>query len=246
MTKRGWQTTICRRRACVALLAAPTLGMRPAFADDASTVTVKVPVSPSIERVGPFAGFRFEFTRSSRKGEVAEYQRLMVKPLAGGKLQFHRRNDNGVAGSGVLATVKYSVEESPTDVTMKFDQAEVSSYQEGLILKKAVPAFSLKEVLLGGSVYARFELDSDYAVDAVRANFKRLAMLSGTPGGKETWRLTTPSGQQYVQVEFFPYRNGAKITASAVIVGRETSAGVIDFVKLLDEVQGAVRAVANA
>lgn len=248
MIESGWQTTICRRRVCVSLLAALALGIRPALADDASTaaVTVKVPVSLSIERTGPFAGFRFEFTRTSRKGESTEYQRLSVKELPGGELQFHRRNDNGVAGSGVVATVKYSKAESPGEVVMTFEQVSASTYQEGLLLKKAIPAFTMKDVLLGGSVYVKFELDSEYPVDAVRSNFKRLTTLSSSPGGQEMWRLTTPSGQQYVQLQFFPYRNGTKLTASAVIAGRETSPGAIDFGQLIQEVQAAVRAIVKS
>jgi hypothetical protein len=151
-----------------------------------------------------------------------------------------------VAGSGVVATVKYTREESPSEVSMTFEQRSTSTYQEGLFLKKSVPVFSLKEVLLGGVVNVKFELDSEYAVDAVRANFKRMAMLSGAPGGKEMWRLATPSGQQHLQLEFFPYRTGSKVTAFASIAARETAPGVIDFGQLIQEVQAAVRTIIKA
>ena len=248
MTKTKWPSKLRRRDACAALLIPAAFVGGAAFADEGPSgpITVKVPVEGVIDRASRFAGFRYEFTRTARKGEATEYYRLSVKELPSGELQFHRRNDNGVAGSGVVATVKYTREESPSETSMTFEQASTSTYQEGLFLKKPVPAFSLKEVLLGGVVNVRFELDSDYAVDAVRANFKRMAMLAGVPGGKEMWRLTTPSGQQYLQLEFFPYRTGSKVTGFASIAGRETAPGVIDFGRLIQEVQAAVRTIIQA
>lgn len=249
MTKNKWPLSIRRRRVCAALLSSGAFGASLALADDGAgpaPITVKVPIAAGIDRSGKYSGFRFEFIRTSRKGEATEHSRLSAKELPNGELQFHRRNDNGVAGSGVVANVKYTKQETPNEVVMTFEQTGASTYQEGLIFKKAIPLFSLKEVLLEGLLNIQFEVDSEFAVEAVKANFQRKAMLAGTPGGREMWRLTTPSGQQYVQLQFFPYRNGTKITASASVVARETSPGLIDFVQLVQEVQASVRALVQA
>lgn len=247
--KTGEAPGAIRRRCVIGALLVGTASVwqcARAAEPNSSVVTVKVPLSDAVARSGQFSGYRFDFVRSTRKGEGTDYQRLIVKELPNGELQLHRRNDNGVAGSGVVAIVRVAREESASEVMFNFELLSTSTYQEGLFLKKAVPAFSLREALLEGAVTAKFETDSDYGVDAVRANFKRMAMLAATPGGKETWRLSTPSGQQYVQLEFFPYRSGAKVTTVATISARETSPGVIDFGQLLQELQAAVRTIVKA
>lgn len=238
--------TLTRRTVCASLGLSILGTSRPGWAQAGTQVLVTVPSGGAIERSGRFNGYRFDYVRSARKGDSTEYQRLSVKELPSGELQLHRRNDNGVAGSGVLATVRFTKEETPSEAVMRFELLGTSTYQEGLFLKKAVPPFDLKETLLEGVVNTRLELDSEYSVDAVRANFKRMAMLAGSPGGKEMWRVATPSGQQYVQLEFFPYRAGTKVGAFASIVGRETSPGQIDFAQLIRQLEATLKAVVAA
>jgi len=139
----------------------------------------------------------------------------------------HRRIDNGMAGSGIKYLVNYDINQESSGYSVTMKPAQSTAYQEGLIGKFDVPLFSpenLQNAIRKGSVFFKFEIDSQYGVDSVKANFKRLSKKAGR-GNFITNR------DQEVPFEFkaAPYRNGSKVMIEVVIFAAETSKNTFDF-----------------
>jgi hypothetical protein len=147
----------------------------------------------------------------------------------------HRRIDNGMAGSGIKYLVHYDINQESNGYSVTMKPTQSTAYQEGLVGKFDVPAFTpsdLQDAIRNGSVFFKFEIDSKYGVDSVAANFKRLSKKAGR-GNFITNR------DQKVPFEFrtTPYRDGSKVIIEVVIFAAETSKNTFDFRILEKEIK---------
>lgn len=156
----------------------------------------------------------------------------------------HRRIDNGMAGSGIKYLVNYDINQESSGYSVTMKPAQSTAYQEGLIGKFDVPLFSpenLQNAIRKGSVFFKFEIDSQYGVDSVAANFKRLSKKAGRGN------LITNRDQE-VPFEFkaAPYRNGSKVMIEVVIFAAETSKNTFDFGILEKEIKAKLTEIVKA
>jgi len=156
----------------------------------------------------------------------------------------HRRIDNGMAGSGIRYLVNYEIkqENSGYSVTMKPSQS--TAYQEGLIGKFDVPTFGpeeLQNTIRKGSVFFKFEIDSQYSVDSVKANFKRLSKKAGRGNF-----ITNRDREVPFEFKAVPYRDGSKVTMEVVIFASETSKNTFDFGVLEKEIKAKLTEIVKA
>lgn len=201
--------------------------------------TILIPKDPQITSKGGFFGvYHVPMTTT---GHRTAQQKLFLSKKSD-SVEVHRRVDNGTAGSGIIYTLKFSEEDQPTQTVLKFSSIaqEPKKYQEGLFGKFDVPVFSEEEALktlLSGKIGYQVEIDTQYPVDSIKANFKRLANGDIAIG---------PTRVSF-QYEVVPYRTGSKAIVKALLPAPPAgSDGVVDFKKMIDDFSAAMHKVAES
>ena len=156
----------------------------------------------------------------------------------------HKRIDNGSAGSGIKYLINYDVNHTSSGYSVTMKPAQSTAYQEGLIGKFDVPSFNpndLQNTIRNGSVFFKFEIDSQYGIDSVAANFKRLSKKAGRGNF-----ITNRDKEVPFQFKAEPYRNGSKVMLEVVIFAAETSKNTFDFGILEKEIKEKLTAIVKA
>jgi hypothetical protein len=163
-------------------------------------------------------------------------------------------NEDGV-GSGKFYRVDFSVEKNGSGYKVVLRPTGYETYQENLPSRFAVPNFDeerLIETLLGARIYYRFEIDSEFNSEAVRADFVR--RLQRRPfhgvradglekdrvnGEKFTEQFVLPYRDKEVlfTLEIFPYRNRSKAVMILEIPAVTTAQNTVDYRMIIDEIK---------
>jgi len=227
------------------LTACKTTPVKPATplpADIAPTIYV-IPASKDLimENNGLVKDINF---RGFSSGSSEAKDSLRFQKTSENSFIVHRRIDNGMAGSGIKYLVNYDVNQENNGYSVTMKPAQSTAYQEGLIGKFDVPSFSpsdLQNAIRNGSVFFKFEIDSKYGVDSVKANFKRLS--------KRTARgnyITNRNQKVPFDFQVTPFRDGSKTVIEVVIFASETSKNTFDFGILEKEIKAKLIAIVQA
>ncbi len=227
------------------LTACKTSPVKPAVplqADIASTTYV-IPASKDLimENNGLIKDINF---RGFSSGSSNAKDSLRFQKATENSFIVHRRIDNGMAGSGIKYLVHYDINQESNGYSVTMKPTQSTAYEEGLIGKFDVPSFNpedLQDTIRNGSVFFKFEIDSKYEVDSVKANFQRLSKRAAR-GNYITNR------DQKVPFDFkaTPFRNGSKVIIEVVIFAAETSQNTFDFGILEKEIKAKLIAIVKA
>lgn len=188
----------------------------------------------------------------------AMYYRMFVKNNTGSSLQVEARVDNGVAGSGLIYDVNYTVKQMRDGYEVVFTPVEKETYQQGLIGKFPVPNFTLENLrsyLTSFNIYYEFDINSQYNPESVYANFARLAQVQNFAAGErdpitnkiyKNWFVSSVDGKKFRYVlQTYPYHNGTKAVVYASVPPVENSNGVFDYAESIRDIRKQVTDIAT-
>jgi len=201
-------------------------------------------------------GFRHGILRQGR----GYYDRLVFRKAGDNALEVERREDNGSVGSGRLYRINMTTQRSVDSYTLSLQPVETRSYQQGLFGKFPVPKFTEQDlravVLLGASIDARYEVNSQYPGESILANFSRTlrpapppVTLSGSPilsaHTDNVFALPYRGKLVRVSATMAPYRNGSKAIFLIQVPAIETSPNTVDFKELLNGIKAELTKIVN-
>lgn len=172
-------------------------------------------------------------------GPESKIERLHTTPTSIG-LSVERRTDNGVAGSGIIYAVEKKVTSQGDNTIVTFTPKAQKTYQEGVILPFPLPKLNIESYLSQATLDYKFELDSPYQVDSIKANFDRLIPTSGG------YRLSVGGTECDITLEVHPYRNGTKAIIYSTIHTTKSHNNVIDLVQIIAELKKQIQQIMNA
>ncbi len=188
-----------------------------------------------------FNGLSF---RQYNGGTDTKIERLHIDYVANG-LQVERRTDNGIAGSGIIYTIDANVIPKSDATMITLTPRTQKTYQEGLILPFPVPNFDIEQYLSEATLYYKFELNSEYPATSIKANFERLLERFNAIDSY-TYILQLEGAELKIKANIYPYRNGSKVVINIVLYNKESSNGVIDVVKKIEEAKKQIEKIINS
>lgn len=210
---------------------------------------VRIPTDPNIETTADsYSPYRLQ---SRDWGTATRQEKIRVTDKGNGELVVHRRVDNGTAGSGRVYRLHVTSAAVPngTELTFVTTQEPPQEYREGLFGRFPVPAFSdedLVQFLASGTVAYKLELDAEFPVDAIAANFERLAKGRTTRSGQHVGAVVIDGAPVEFSYDVMPYRNGSKAVIRAQLTPAAAGAGAVDFAPLIEALKQALSNVVNA
>ncbi len=195
---------------------------------------------------------------SSYQGRCDKYEKIKFVRKTG-EVIVEKKTHNGLVGSGAVYTINEKTERTADSSIVTYQPVKKSSYKQGLILPFAVPNMDITSYLSNIQFKTKFEINSDYPSQSVKANFDRL-MKKAHRGFRYHGSTSTTSklaledsymvdveGVQVVMlVESFPYRNGSKVVVNAVVQTRKSNSGVIDVTTIMKRIEEKVTEVINS
>ncbi|MCZ4337636.1 hypothetical protein [Shewanella colwelliana] len=173
-----------------------------------------------------------------------------------GNVVVERRVHNGVAGSGSVYTINETTERTSDSSIVTYQPVKMSSYQQGLLLPFPIPKMDIANYLSNTQFKKKFELNSEYPSQSVKANFDRMMNKArsdfrfyGTNSrlDLEDYYMVDVDGAKVVMlVETFPYRNGSKVVVNAVVQTHKSNTGIIDVAAIMKSVEEQVSKVINS
>lgn len=182
---------------------------------------------------GTLSGLNFQ---RFNDGDSAKMESLSCSLTPKG-IEVHRRTDNTVAGSGIVYEVDVNIAHKADNTTVTLTPKTQKPYQEGLILPFPIPTFSIESYLSSATFYYQFEIDSNYNVDSIRANFDRT--LHGS-------KLELDDISVDFKYKVYPYRNGSKVVISSKLHSQRSKHGVIDVTYAIEELKRRIQSVVNS
>jgi predicted small lipoprotein YifL len=200
---------------------------------------------------------------SFHNGPSSSQQKLNWKIIDKNTLEVHRREDNGIAGSGVMYKVNYKIDYQGDDLVVTFKPISSKVYQQGFIGKKDVPNFDITEFLSTAVFEHKFEINSEYPADSIKANFERLlpkkqtspyemkemmmARMAGKKVSVKDWYvLQLDTSKTWIQVESFPYRKGSKVVITTKVNTAKSANNTIDVKQVFNEIEKKVASIVNS
>ena len=227
------------------LTACKTTPVKPAIplSADIAPTTYVIPASKNLmmENYGLVKDINFSAFSS---GSTNAKDSLRFQKATENSFIAHRRIDNGMAGSGIKYLVKYDIKQENNGYSVTMKPVQSTAYQEGLIGKFDVPVFTpsdLQDAIRNGSVFFKFEIDSKYGVDSVKANFKRLSKKANRGS-----YITNRNQNVPFDFQVTPFRDGSKVIIEVVIFAAETSKNIFDFGILEKEIKAKLIEIVKA
>ena len=238
-------------------------GVHPLNAQGTSVVVRDLAYIDQIVKNGPVTTtgqmgiFKVEASRSN----PSSFSRLLYESPQNGSFAVHGRYDNGAAGSGVRYRIQYTITDEPDDYIVNLKPVTREVYQQGIgsSFKLPVPDFKVDNVyqaLANVSIVYTFEIDTPYPTDSVTANFMRSTAVQRIKGsytdpvtGKiisTAYQLPMGDTMATFSVDAYPYHNGSKAVVTALIPGKQTSADMVDFKMLVNQVKVAITSIAQS
>ena len=136
-----------------------------------------------------------------------------------------------------------------TELTFSTTEDPPYEYREGLIGRFPVPSFTEDDVvafLASGYLTYKLELNADFPVESIAANFARLAKGRPARGGGHVGEVMVGGSPVTFSYEVVPYRNGSKAVMDVILKPGKADNGVVDFAPMIDELKKSLAAVVNA
>lgn len=219
-----------------------------------STITVIIPNDKAVD-FSKITQIKFD---NQWGGNKNHQDKLLVKNVTNNSFNVERRTDNGYAGSGIIYTVNYSIENNNNDTIVKFQPIDYKTYREGLILRFPVPNFTeqdLTDYIVKQPVYYNLEMDSQYNTESTYSNFvRRVEKIQFQEGERDpvtgkifTDKFVIPYKDKkiFFTLETYPYHNGSKAVVHLVVPGSITSDNVVDFGLILKDIRKQLEDVAE-
>lgn len=173
-----------------------------------------------------------------------------------GNVIVEKRTHNGTIGSGAVYTVNETTERTSESNIVTYQPVKMSSYQQGLILPFPVPSMDIVDYLSNTQFKTKFEINSEYPSQSVKANFDRLMNKvrknfriygSNSKLALDDYYMLDVEGAKVVMlVESFPYRNGSKVVVNAVVQTQKSNNNVIDVDSIIKSVEAKIAKVINS
>lgn len=181
-------------------------------------------------------GLNFE---NRRWGTDTKQEKIRTN-FAGQMLEIERRTDNGTAGSSRIYNVLVTRSEQADNIVLepKFE----STKQDGLVLPFPLPEFDLLSYLASAKVNYNFEINSEFSVESIRANFKR----SLNQNSSNAYRVDLPNAKVLVEVKIDPYRNGSKVLLNAELYNFKPENNTIDVSRAIIELEKYISNIINS
>ncbi|MEW9798552.1 hypothetical protein [Alteromonas sp. CYL-A6] len=222
---------------------------------NAPSVQYKVPADMNFDL--SFNSFNRCLKRSD-DGSCFRSDRLTVNK-ASGELVVRREISEPFTGAQTQYKIREKITRSGDINTITYQPMTVLKKDGGLLLPIPAPDLDIADYLSTTQFTYKFEVDSQYPSDSVKANFDRLMNKTSDSFrfyGAETTSSTLKLQDSYmydlgdafsvILVESFPYRNGSKVVVNVIIETKQTPNGVIDVEKLLNQVKSKVNETVNA
>jgi len=188
-----------------------------------------------------FNGLKFQ--TYNNRGTETKIERLYVYSANNG-LKVERRTDNGVAGSGVIYTIDANVISKSDNKIVTLTPKTQETYQQGLILPFPIPNFDIETYLSTAKLNYKFELNSDYQVASVKANFDRI--LGKSFDSRDIYKLVIEDEEFEIETDIYPYRNGSKIVITTTIYNKKSKNGVINVVTKIEKLKRQIEKIINS
>lgn len=203
--------------------------------------------------------YRHLWNRSYANGNMLQEDLIREWRLPNDSIEVERRTDNGVAGSGIIYIVDYSVSTTTDNTIIDLKPVNYRTYKQGLIMPFPVPSFTegdLIHYLLEDTIRYTMEVNSKYDPQSIYGNFMRLAKSASYGEGekddvtgdiiKSRFYLPYKDHRIYFSLKTFPYRNGTKAIIHLYIPGILTSPNTVDFAKIIKGVKSQIESIVNS
>ena len=215
-------------------------------------VRYKLPVDQSIDI------FFEQYNKCNKyaNGACNETERLSFK-RGPGRLIVERRIADPLSHSAAIYTVEEKTVRQGNSNIITYQPLQMKPDEKSFLVSRPLPTLDIGQYLSTTQFKTKFEVDSDYPANAVKANFDRL--MNKARRGFRAFDSTDSnlSYDDYYQtelegalvvilVESFPYRSGSKVVVNAIVQVIPKSGGTIDLVDIMDKVETEVKRVINA
>lgn len=156
-------------------------------------------------------------------------------------LRVERRTDNGLAGSGRIYKIRITKTNEKNNRIITLQPESMDTYQDGVILPFPLPEFNLEAYLKSAVVKYNFELNSQFPVGSIEANFNR---VFGQP--EDTYTLNLSNSSVLMQIRIDPYRTGSKVIIKAELLDMKPTSNVIDVNKNILELEQRIKSIVES
>ncbi len=216
------------------------------------SVRYKLPVNQSID---------IFFEQYNKCNEYAnntcsETERLSFK-RGPGRLTVERRVSDALSHSAAVYTIEEKTVREGNSNIITYQPLQMTPDEKSFLVSRPLPTLDIGQYLSTTQFKTKFEVDSDYPANAVKANFDRL--MNKARRGFRAFDSTDSdlSYDDYYQtelngalvvllVESFPYRSGSKVVVNAIVQIIPKSGGTIDLIDILNKVEAEVERVIKA
>ncbi len=193
-------------------------------------------VPRNIKNEGDIEGL---YLSSSEWGAETKREKI-ISSFGNGNMQVESRVDNGIAGSGLIYSIKVESRAENDSTVVALTPYHVKPYQDGLILPFPVPKFDLEKYLSSASVFYKFEFVSEFIPSSIKANFDRFLGSYGPD-----YKLQTNDFSSHLNVKIYPYRNGSKVIVNSKIFNMKKSQGVINVSDYITTLSAEIKKIVN-
>ncbi len=166
-------------------------------------------------------------------GTQSKMESIFLRYLENGMI-VEKKLHNQMAGSGTVYNVETKVKENKDNIRVTFTPTKKETYQQGLVLPYPIPEFDIQEYLTTASIQNRFEVNSEYPVSSIKANFSRSLGHDPVKGSY----ITSEEGHQVVlKVDVQPYRTGSKVLILAYLNTNGNREEQIDTTKIFKNIK---------
>ncbi len=176
----------------------------------------------------------------SKKWGTETKQEKIITSINNNRMIVERREDNGVAGSGLIYSIDVENILKGKNRVVTFIPKKVKPYQQGIILPFPLPTFDLRSYLASASVFHKFEVTSEYSQDAIKANFDRLL---GTTNTYLKYNLNSNNFSAELKVKIYPYRTGSKMVVDSTMFDMKILNNVINVSDNIKELEKRVKQI---
>lgn len=168
---------------------------------------------------------------------------ILYSHLTHNGIEVEKKIYDPTESSGVIYTVDTQIASvKPNSIIVTLIPKTKQTYQDGGDSQLLIPDIDIEKYLLTAAISFRFEIDSEYPPEAVKANFARRLKGSKT----SIFRLTDEYGEFAVKVDITPYKKGSKIIISTTLYNTKTDRNVIDVVQRVKDVKAEIQKIINS
>ncbi len=127
--------------------------------------------------------------------------------------------------------------------TVTFTPKTQKTYQQGLVLPFPVPSLDLESYLSDGILTYKFEINSNYPPEAVKANLQRLL----SSGSNNEYTLDNENELFAIKVQIYHYRhNQSKVAIHTKLYNKKSKNKTINIVEKINTLKENLQNIVNS